>query len=228
MSATDNRNGLVGNWAVFLLKMPSLFLGLFLFAAGVVANLYSGLGMSPWGVLGVGLTNHTSLTFGQANQLVGLVVLVVGWLLSFPPGAATLANIYFIGYFIDLIIEWRLLPVTSEPLIQFLMLFLSVGLIGVASLLYLRVQLGAGPRDGLMMGLHRRLNKPISFIRGTIEVTVLALGWLLGGPIGIGTLITALIIGYSIQFAFRIGKFDSQNSEHMNLYRLVESLSGHK
>lgn len=214
-----------GNWLELLRKMPSLLFGLFLFAAGVVANLHSGLGMAPWGVLNVGLVNYAPLTLGQASQLVGFLVLVIGWALGFAPGLGTLANMYFVGLFIDLIISWGLIPIPVDIAGQVAMLFLSIGVIGVASYFYLRVQLGAGPRDGLMMGLVRRLDRPVSAIRGAIEVTVLVIGYLLDGPVGIGTLVTALMTGYAVQLAFKLGGYDS-NAKHTNLYELLGYLAG--
>jgi uncharacterized membrane protein YczE len=219
------REKIVENWVSFLGKMPSLFLGLFLFAAGLVANLNSGLGMSPWGVLTIGLTNHVSLTFGQVSQLVGFAVLAIGWVLGFSPGMGTLANMYFIGLFIDLIIAWGLIPVPDGLVLQFAMLFVSIALIGVGSYFYMRVRLGTGPRDGLMMGLVRRLDYPVAAVRGTLEVTVLAIGWLLGGPVGVGTVINAFTLGLSVQTAFRLGGYD-KNAEHTNLLKLFGYLSG--
>lgn len=213
------------NWFKLISKMPSLLFGLFLFAAGVVANLYSGLGMAPWGVLNVGIVNHTHLSLGQASQLVGLVVLLIGWALGFAPGLGTLANMYFIGLFIDLIISWKLIPIPAETIGQVLLIFLSVGLIGIASYFYLRVRLGAGPRDGLMMGLVRRLDRPVSTIRVGIEVAVLVLGYLLGGPVGLGTLVTALTTGYAVQLAFRLGGYD-KNTKHTDLWELIGALAG--
>lgn len=213
------------NWFKLISKMPSLLFGLFLFAAGVVANLYSGLGMAPWGVLNVGIVNHTHLSLGQASQLVGLVVLLIGWALGFAPGLGTLANMYFIGLFIDLIISWKLIPIPAETIGQVLLIFLSVGLIGIASYFYLRVRLGAGPRDGLMMGLVRRLDRPVSTIRVGIEVAVLVLGYLLGGPVGVGTLLTALTTGYAVQLAFRLGGYD-KNTKHTDLWELIGALAG--
>ncbi|MDH5201292.1 MAG: membrane protein [Candidatus Bathyarchaeota archaeon] len=219
------REKLVENWVSFLGKLPSLFLGLFLFAAGLVANLNSGLGMSPWGVLTIGLTNHVSLTFGQVSQLVGLVVLAIGWILGFSPGMGTLANMYFIGLFIDLIIAWGLMPVPNGLVLQFAMLSVSIVLIGVGSYFYMWVRLGTGPRDGLMMGFVRRLDYPVAAVRGTLEVTVLAIGWLLGGPVGVGTVINAFTLGLSVQTAFRLGGYD-KNVEHTNLLKLFGYLSG--
>lgn len=219
------RERMVENWLSFLGKMPSLFLGLFLFAAGLIANLNSGLGMSPWGVLTIGLTNHTSLTFGQVSQIVGLLVLVIAWAVGFAPGIGTIANMYFIGLFIDLIMGWGLVPVPEDLIWRFAMLFLSVLLIGVASYFYMRVRLGTGPRDGLMMGLVRRLGYPVAYVRGALEVTILVIGWLLGGLVGVGTIINAFTLGLSVQTAFRLGGYD-KNAEHTNLLKLFGYLSG--
>ena len=209
----------------FLGRLPSLLVGLFLFAVGVVANLNSGLGMSPWGVLNVGVSNMTPLTLGQASQVIGLVVIAIGWVLGFAPGFGTLMNMYFIGLFIDLIIAWELIPTPTDPMFQYLLLILSVAVLGVGSLFYMGVQLGAGPRDGLMLGLVRKLDRQVAYVRAGIEGMVLILGYLLGGPVGVGTVITALTTGYSVQFFFRLGRFDSK-SKQLNLYELYQCLSG--
>jgi uncharacterized membrane protein YczE len=208
----------------FLLKLPSLFIGLFLFALGVVMNLYSDLGMSPWGVFQVGLSQSSTFTLGQVSQIVGLGVLLIGWAMGFAPGLATFMNMYFIGLFIDKIIQFRVIPEPSSLIQQFLQLFGSIVMIGVGSYFYLNPKLGAGPRDGLMMGLVQKTDLPVSIVRGSIEVTVLALGYFLGGPVGVGTFITALLIGYSVQLAFKIGGYDKE-AEHINLYQLVKHLA---
>lgn len=191
----------------------------------MVTNLYSGLGMSPWGVFHVGISETSGLTLGQVTQIVGLAVLLLGWALGFPPGFGTVMNMFFVGWFTDRVIEWGLVPKPTDPLEQVMLLLLSVVLIGVGSLFYLRVQLGAGPRDGLMVGLVRRLDKQVWLVRGIIEVVVLVFGYLLGGPVGVGTIVTALTIGYSVQFAFRIGKYEGKSLQ-MNLWQLYDYLLG--
>ena len=213
------------SWRDFLMRLASLMFGLFLFSLGLVANLQSGLGMSSWGVLNVGLAKVTPLSLGQASQVIGLIVLVIGWALGFAPGFGTLANMFFVGLFIDLNMSWNLIVPSTNLIHQFLTLFLSIALIGVGSLFYLKPRLGAGPRDGLMMGLVRRYDRPVSTVRGVIEVTVLIIGYLLGGPVGIGTVINAFGLGYSVQLAFRIGKYD-RKSEHLDLLELINNLSG--
>ncbi|MCW4051292.1 MAG: membrane protein [Candidatus Bathyarchaeota archaeon] len=213
------------NWIEFLRKLPSLFFGLFLFALGVVMNLYSNLGMSPWGVFQVGVINYIPMTLGQISQVVGLLVLIIGWALGFPPGFATLMNMYFVGFFIDLIMEWGLVPMFDNVIGEYALLLGSILMLGIGSYFYMRPRLGAGPRDGLMMGFVQRLDKPVSQIRGVIEITVLVIGYLLGGPVGVGTIITAFFVGYSVQFFFRVGHLD-RKAKHMNLFTLVRFLQG--
>jgi uncharacterized membrane protein YczE len=187
--------------------------------------LFADLGMSSWGVFHLGLMNTVGLSFGQTTQLVGLVVLFIGWFLGFPPGLGTVSNIYFIGYFIDIIIKWGIVPKFNNILLQLVLLIAGMATIGGASYFYLSPKLGAGPRDGLMIGLVQKLDKEVSIVRAGIEITVLILGIAMGGTVGIGTVITAFSIGYFVQLAFKLGNYD-RNSKHMNLYELVKHLGG--
>jgi uncharacterized membrane protein YczE len=204
-------------------KLPSLIFGLFLFYFGFVANLNSGLGMYPGGVFSVGVAMHTPLSIGQVTQAVQLTFLFLGWRLGFPPGLGTLVDILLSGFFIDLILSSGVIPEPTYLLGQLLLLSLGIGLIGAGLYFYLRVGLGAGPMDGFMLGVLSKIDYPVGVVRGAMEVTFLTLGWALSGPIGIGTVITALTIGYSIQLAFKIGKYDP-SSKHLNLYELVKAL----
>lgn len=188
-------------------------------------TLYADLGMAPWGVLQVGLTKYMFLTFGQVSQVVGLMVLVLGWVLGFPPGFGTVMNMYFVGYFMDVIMAWGLVPMPRSLPGQLALLMGGIMVLGAASFMYLNPRLGAGPRDGLMMGLVQRLGRPVYQVRGAIEVTVLALGYLLGGPVGVGTLITAFTTGYAVQLAFRLGGYD-KDAKHMDLNVLIRYLRG--
>jgi uncharacterized membrane protein YczE len=211
------------SWLSLIKKIPCLILGLFLLAVGVVSNLNSGLGMHPWGVFHLGIALRTGLSFGTVTQLVGFVVIVIGWALGFAPGLGTVLNMILVGWFMDWIIEYNLLPTPTDYLGRFAMVAFSIIVTGLATWLYLRVQLGAGPRDGLMVGFVRKLNRPVWLVRGVIEVTVLLIGWSLGGVVGIGTVIIALSVGYSIQFFFKIGKFDGK-SKQMNLFEQYKEL----
>lgn len=212
-------SGLLG----LLGKLPSLIFGLFLYYSGFVAVLNSGLGMYPGGVFNVGVAAHIPLTIGQVTQAVQLVFMILGWSLGFPPGLGTLTDLILSGPFIDIVLYSGIVSKPSGLIWRLLLLIVGIGLLGAGTYFYLRVRLGAGPLDGFMLGVLSRTDYPVSVVRGTIEVAFLAAGWALGGPVGLGTVITALTIGYSVQLAFKIGKYDP-NSKHMNLYELVKSL----
>jgi uncharacterized protein len=209
-----------------LLKMPSLFFGFLLYAVAILLELYSNLGMSPWDVFHMGIVSHSGLTLGQVTQLVGLAVIVLSVFLGVIPGIGSIFNMIFIGAFVDWIDRMGIIRTPPNLPLKAVMLLASVVTTGLATFFYLRVELGAGPRDGLMEGLVKKLDKPVWMIRVSIELSVLIIGFFLGGPVGAGTLVLAIAVGPAVQAAFKIGKYDSQKACHMNfldLYRAVRS-----
>ena len=211
-------------WLKLLLKLPSLFFGFFLFAVAILLALYSKLGMSPWDVFHMGIVNHSFLSLGQTAQVVGLCVILLSIFLGVIPGIGSILNMIFIGFFVDLVNNTGIIKTPGSLLEKILMLTAAILIMGIASFFYLQVELGAGPRDGLMEGLVIKLNKPVWLIRSIIEITVLIIGFFLGGPIGIGTLLLAVAIGPSVAFAFKLGKYDSKKAEHMNLIDLYRNI----
>lgn len=203
-------------------KMPSLMLGLALYAVGILLALNSELGMSPWDVFHMGLVRHSSFTLGQVSIGAGLVVLLASCFIGVIPGLASVLNMIFIGVFIDAFEALHIITTPKGMPGRLLMLISGILVIGWASYFYLRVNLGAGPRDSLMEGLVKKLNKPVWLIRGSIEGTVLLLGYLLGGPVGIGTLVLAATLGFSVQAAFKIGRYSSKDVKHMDLFELCQ------
>ncbi|WP_368489805.1 YitT family protein [Clostridium sp. BJN0013] len=203
-------------------KMPSLFLGLILYSVGILLTLHCNLGMGPWDVLHVGIVKHSIFTLGQVSQLVGILILAICHFMDVPLGLASIFNMLFIGFFIDIIEKFNMIKTADILPERILMLFSGILIIGWATYFYLKVNLGAGPRDSLMEGLVKKTNKPVWMIRTFIEGSVLIVGYFLGGPVGIGTLIIALTLGLSIQLAFKIGGYSSENVKHvslMDLYR---------
>ena len=215
-------------WLKLLLKMPSLFFGFFLYAVAILLALYSKLGMSPWDVFHMGIVNHSILSLGQTSELVGLGIIIISIFLGVIPGIGSILNMFFIGIFIDLINNTGILKTPDNILGKILMLLLAIIIMGIATYFYLKVELGAGPRDGLMEGLVIKLNRPVWLIRGYIEITALVIGFFLGGPVGIGTLLLAVAIGPSVQLAFKIGKYDSKKAQHINLIDLYRKIKGVK
>lgn len=211
-------------WLATLKKMPQLFFGLFLYALGILAMLYANIGTSPWDTFNLGVINYIPITLGQGSQIIGFFVLAASYFIGVVPGIGSIFNMYFIGFFIDVIDNTGLLKTPGSFIGKLALLLVGIATIGWATYFYLKMELGAGPRDGLMEGLVKKLNKPVWAIRGTIELTVLTIGYLLGGPVGIGTLITAFTIGFSVQWAFKIGKYDSKTVEHENIIQMVKRL----
>lgn len=182
--------------------------------------------MSPWDVFHMGIVNHSIFSLGQVTQMVGFCIILLSIFLGVIPGIGSIFNMFFVGIFVDLINSIGIFRTPENIVEKILMLIFSIVLMGISTYFYLRVELGAGPRDGLMEGLVRKLNKPVWLIRGTIEITVLTIGFLLGGPVGIGTLVSAIGIGPSVEFSFRLGKYDSKKAHHMNLLDLYKDING--
>ena len=185
-------------------RVAYLFFGLFLFGLGIVMTIRSNLGTAPWDVLHLGLINYFPVTVGQVSQLTGVIVVGLGLALGIKPGWGTIANLYFIGVFIDLFMTSNFIPMPGQMATQLALLLAGVLVIGWGSFFYLSAALGAGPRDSFMVGAIRKSGWPLWKVRTAIEATVTMLGFLLGGPIGVGTIIVVFTLGPSIQLAFRI------------------------
>jgi len=178
-------------------RLIQLFAGLSLYGASMALMLRAALGLDPWDVFHQGLASHVGLSFGMLVNVVGAVVLLLWIPLRQWPGVGTIANVLVIGTAVDLTLP--LLPAFDDLAIRAVMLALGVGLNGIAGALYIGAGLGPGPRDGLMTGLVRRTGWSIRVVRTGIELTVLALGWLMGGTIGVGTVLYAFAIGPLVQ-----------------------------
>lgn len=185
-----------------------LLLGFICCAFGTVMAIQSNLGLSPWDVFHQGLSNITGLTIGQASIIVGLIVVTTTLLLKLEIGLGTIANMIIIGFFIDLIIYIDIIPLSSTLFSGVLMLIGSLVMMAIGSYFYISCKMGCGPRDGLMVVLVRVTGKSVGVIRFFIELSVLIVGWLLGGKVGIGTLITVMTVGSCVQLVFKIFKFD--------------------
>ena len=179
-----------------------LSLGLFCFGLGEALILISSTGNSPWLVLSEGLSIKTGLSVGTTTFFISLVVLFFWIFLKQKPGIGTFLNVFIIAAVIDLT-SFYFDPPSSIYSKYFLTVF-SVLLVGLGSGIYLVANLGPGPRDGLMTGLTRITGYPISFIRASIEITVVIIGWYLGGTIGLGTLIFAFGIGPAVALGLSI------------------------
>lgn len=191
-----------------------LFIGLFLFALGIVLTINANLGLSPWDVFHQGISHLTGITMGQASIIVGIFLVILDAILGERLGWGSICNMLFIGLFMDFLMLNHLIPIYQGMIESIFMMFLGMVVIGVASYFYIGAALGSGPRDGLMIALTKKTHKSVRFIRNSIELSALIVGYLLGGFVGIGTLIMAIALGYIIQFTFKVLKFDVNSIKH--------------
>ena len=174
-------------------RLVQLTLGLVLYGASLAMMVRGNLGLAPWDVLHSGLIEHVPLSLGQAVVVMSFVVLLLWIPLKEMPGVGTIANAVVVGFAAD-----GTLAVLDQPDALWAEIALMVGgvaLCGFATALYIGAQLGRGPRDGLMTGLHRRTGVSIRLVRTGIEITVVLIGLVLGGALGLGTILFALTIG---------------------------------
>lgn len=180
-----------------IVKWVVYFAGLLIMSLGVVLTIKADLGVSSWEVLHIGLYYQLGLTIGTWTIITGAIVLLVSTLLTKKrPMLGACLNMLFIGIFIDLYLMIPFLQTPESIFGQLIMLLIGIIVLGYGMGLYISAKCGAGPRDGLMMALVEKTGKSISVIRGSIEVIVLVIGWILGGPVFIGTIITTVTIGY--------------------------------
>lgn len=174
-------------------RLTQLYIGLCLYGLAAALQVRAGLGLDPWDVFHQGVAKHVGLAIGTVVILVGVVVLL-GWIpLRQRPGLGTVSNVVLIGVSMNLSLQ--LLPPVHAFAVRIPMLAFSIVLCGIATGMYIGADYGPGPRDGLMTGLARRTGRSIRLVRTSIEVTVLLVGWALGGTVGVGTVAYALAIG---------------------------------
>ena len=170
-----------------------LCFGLMLFGLGEGLLIVSFTGASPWSVLAQGISLNVNLSIGMITFLVSVGVLILWIPLGQKPGMGTIFNALIIAIMIDLCIKF--VPTPSSYNHQLILAIISVIIVGIGGGIYLVANLGAGPRDGLMIGLQKKTNLPLALVRATIEISVVSIGWYLGGIVGIGTLLFAFGIG---------------------------------
>lgn len=178
-------------------RLVQLYAGLALYGFSMALMLRAGLGLDPWDVFHQGLQERTPLSFGMVTVVVGAAVLLLWWPLRQWPGLGTVSNVVVIGVSVDA--SLRVLPEAEGLGTQIAFMVGSVVLNAIAGGAYIGARLGPGPRDGLMTGLVRRTGRSVRLVRTCIEVTVLAIGLVLGGSAGVGTVVYALGIGPLVQ-----------------------------
>jgi uncharacterized protein len=181
-----------------------LCFGLVLFGLGEGLLLVSTAGASPWSVFAQGIYMNVGLSIGIITVIISVGVLIFWLPLNQKPGIGTILNALIIGLMIDICIKF--VPTPENYFSQIFLAFMAVLIVGIGGGIYLVANLGAGPRDGLMIGLQKKTNLPIAVVRATLEITVMSIGWYLGGTVGVGTLLFAFGIGPSVALSLYIVK----------------------
>ena len=188
------------------LRWVRLVAGLWLFAAGLTLMVRAALGLSAWDVLHDAIRSLTPLTFGQVVIVVSVVVLAASILLDVRPGIGTVANSLLVGVFTDAMLQSPLLQGLAHQrlLPRAVAMVAGIGGIALGSALYIGANLGAGPRDALMLGVAKRSHRSVGAARAAIEGSILVLGIILGGSAGLGTIAFVILIGPAINMSFRL------------------------
>lgn len=203
--------------------------GLFFLALGMYLTIRANIGASPWDALNLGLSRTFGVIYGTASIAVSLSVLVIDLALREPVGLGMLLDAVLIGKFVDLFNRLELAPLQTDPLAGAAMMTGGFLLMGAAQVLYMGAGLGCGPRDSLMVGLGKRFRRiPIGAVCMAMMGTVALAGWLLGGPIGAGTLYSALATGPILQFVYRLFRFDPTAVVHQDILTSARLLSDHR
>lgn len=203
-------------WNTFIPDFIRIQIGFVLFGLAITLMIRGGIGTSAWVVLEAALAERFGITVGTMTVIMGFLVLGSAVAMREKMGWGTLANILSIGPWVDM---WNsFMPSVTDNLpLQVAMLLSAVFLMGLGSAIYIGVDAGAGPRDSLMLAIKRTTGVSIRVSRAIIEVTVVTLGWLFGGPAGIGTLVYALLIGPSVQWGFKIFNVQPHKEEEVVL-----------
>jgi uncharacterized protein len=205
----------------FAKRFSSLLFGLFLFALGIVMTMNANLGFAPWDVFHKGMSNVLSISIGNASILLGLLICVIVAIAGERLGVGTILNMVLIGIFLDSILAMQIIPVMNGFIQGFTLMTGGLFIISFGSFFYMGSGFGAGPRDSLMVVLERKTGLPVGVCRALIEASAVLFGWLMGGPVGIGTVLAAFGIGLCIQVTFSLLRFDAKAVRHETLAETI-------
>ncbi|NTW05091.1 MAG: hypothetical protein HGA27_03095 [Peptococcaceae bacterium] len=211
----------------YLKRVGDLIIGIVLFSAGIVLTMKANLGYAPWEVFHQGLGERISLSIGNASILTSFVICIIVVLMGEKLGFGTILNMVLMGVFIDGLLLLDFIPQMQGLLSGILEITIGFFIIAFGSYFYIRSGFGAGPRDSLMVAFERKSNLSVGLCRIIIESSAVLIGWIFGGPVGIGTVIAAFGIGLCVQIVFTLMKFKATDVKHETLditYRNIKSL----
>lgn len=193
-------------------KIPGLILAFAICGYGTIQIKVADLGMEPWDTLVLGISDKTGMDFGRVTQLVGLVIILFSIAVKIYPGMATILNMFFIGFFADIVSKFNIVLSPQNYFLKIIVLLYGNFVLSYGLYSYLKFELGAGPRDGLMVGLVKITGLDVRYIKPGIELIALLAGYLLGGTVGVGTIISTFVGGYMLDRIFRWRGFNPKTT----------------
>ncbi len=201
-----------------LLRIVRASLGLVLFGFGVYLTIQANIGLSPWDVFSMGVSNHFPVTFGTASVIISLIIILVDLLMKEKIGLGTLLDAVIVGKSVDLFLWLGVVPPQQNLLSGMVVMFIGLLLMSFSQFLYMSAGLCCGPRDAILVGIGKRVRAlPIGFVNIGIQPIVLLVGYLLGGQVGVGTLVSVVGIGFTMQLVFRLLRFEPRDVVHQGL-----------
>lgn len=201
----------------FFKRFIRLILGLFLYALGIAVTMNAHIGYAPWEVFHAGIGQTIGMSIGNVSIIAGLIIGTAAMALGERLGLGTILNMILIGVFLDFLLNLELIPVMDSFAPGVILLLGGLFIIALASYFYIGSGFGAGPRDSLMVALKRKTGYPIGYCRGVIELAAVLIGWMLGGMVGLGTILSAVAIGFCVQSTFKLLHFEATGVQHQTL-----------
>ncbi len=195
-----------------------IIFGLLVFSLGVHLTIRADLGLAPWDCLGMGISYHTPLNYGLSMTVMSVIILAIDFLLKEKIGFGTIIDALLTGNFVQLFNDIDPFPKTESIFSGIAIIFAGLALMAIGQYFYMKSAQCCGPKDALLVGIGKRLKKlPIGAVQIILWGTVLVLGWLLGGPVGIGTVVSTFGSGIVMQIIYSIIKFEPRNIEHQSV-----------
>ncbi len=208
----------------YIIRFLRLNIGLFLYGLGIIITMKANIGYAPWEVLHSGISQTFGISIGLVNTGVGTLIVLIVFLMGEKIGIGTIFNMFMIGLFMDLILFLDFIPTIQNWWFGLIMLIIGLFVIAFGTYFYISSAFGAGPRDSLMVAVTRKTGWPVGLCRGILEVSVVIIGYFLGGMVGVGTIISAFTIGACIQITFRLTAFDPTQIEHETFDIMIANL----
>ena len=202
-----------------------IVLGLLVFAFGVHLTIYANIGLAPWDCLGMGIAKHTVLNYGLSMTVMGVAILLLDLLLRERIGFGTIIDALLTGNFVQLYNDLNPLPENRSLWLGVLVMLTGFVFMALGMMIYMKAAQGCGPRDSLLVGLGKRMPRlPIGVVEILLWAAVLLIGWLLGGPVGIGTLISTFGAGLVMQVVYNVIHFEPRKVKHVDLLTVTRML----